>query len=365
MCLGFVKSLLGGGSGAGFKAQGADPRQMTTAYNQTQEAIKQQQDFVNALKAQNGLGNQSNVFQQQQGTANQLQDVANGVGPNPAQAMLNQATGQNVSNQAALMAGQRGASANTGLIARQAAQQGANTQQQAVGQGATMQAQQSLGALGQLQQQQANMGSLATQQVGQQQTANATLGQESQAQHNALLGLQQNANNTNAQIAAQNAQGQMNLLGNIAGGIGSSLMTGGMSKLFGGAAAGASGASLGGGMMLAAEGGKIEKKGPKSNAGKHLHGHPVVKTLLSPGEVALKPKEAEQVAAGKKSAMDGEKIKGKAKVPGAVNDYANDTVRKDLPSGSVVIPRSITQAANKDKAAADFVAAVLARKGKK
>lgn len=103
------------------------------------------------VQAQTGaIGGLRNVYAQQQGTADQLQNIANGQGPNPAQAMLNQATGQNVANQAALMAGQRGASANAGLIARQAAMQGAGIQQNAAGQGATMQANQSLGALGQL-----------------------------------------------------------------------------------------------------------------------------------------------------------------------------------------------------------------------
>lgn len=88
-----------------------------------------------------------NVLAGQQGTAAQYQNIANGTGPNPAQAALNQSTGQNVANQAALMAGQRGAGANVGLLARQAAQQGAATQQQAVGQGATLQANQQIAGL--------------------------------------------------------------------------------------------------------------------------------------------------------------------------------------------------------------------------
>ncbi len=98
-----------------------------------------------------------NVLGQQQATAGQLQGIANGTGPNPAQAALNNATGQNIASQAALMAGQRGAGANVGLMARQAAQQGAGIQQQAVGQGAEMQAQQQLAALGQLSGQQQAM----------------------------------------------------------------------------------------------------------------------------------------------------------------------------------------------------------------
>lgn len=265
--------MLSGGSGAGFQASGGPtPKQMKTSYNQTQDSIKQQQDFVNQLQAQNGLGNQASVFQQQQGLANQLQGVANGTGPNPAQNMLNQATGQNVSNQAALMAGQRGASANTGLIARQAAMQGANTQQQAAGQAATMQSQQQLAAMQQLQNQQASMGNLANTQVGQAQTGLQQLGQQSLQQQANLYGLQSNINSTNAGIAAQNAGAQAGLLGNMMGGVGSAI--GMIGKLGGSSTAGGAGGDLmaGGGdsiaggaggeaaMMVAAQGGMVPKK---------------------------------------------------------------------------------------------------------
>ena len=80
---------------------------------------QQQQNLLQALQNQGALQNQSNVY-------NQLQQVAQGQGPNPAQAMLNEATGTNVANQAALMVSARGAASNPGLIARQAAMQGAN-----------------------------------------------------------------------------------------------------------------------------------------------------------------------------------------------------------------------------------------------
>lgn len=89
---------------------------------------------------------QNDIFSQQQGLAQQLLAQSQGQGPNPAQAALAQSTGQNAQMQAALMASQRGASANPALMARQAAMQGANVQQQGVGQAATMQAQQQLAA---------------------------------------------------------------------------------------------------------------------------------------------------------------------------------------------------------------------------
>ncbi len=117
-------------------------------------AIQGQGNLANQLGGAGGIGAQTGaignlqgILGAQQGTAGQLQGIANGTGPNPAQAMLNQQTGENVANQAALMAGQRGAGANVGLLARQAAQQGAATQQQAVGQGATLEAQQQMNAI--------------------------------------------------------------------------------------------------------------------------------------------------------------------------------------------------------------------------
>ena len=59
-------------------------------------------------------------------------------------------------------------------------------------------------------------------------------------------------------------------------------------------------------------------------------------------------------------------IGGKPKVGGAKNSYANDTVPKNLESGGIVLPRSVTKSKNPEKAAADFVAQIIAkRRGKK
>jgi hypothetical protein len=212
--------------------------QANLGYNQAQNSIAQQQNFLSALGAQGGIGNQSNVYNQQQALANQLGQMAQGQGPNPAQAMLNQATGQNVANQSAMMASNRGASANAGLIARQAAQQGAATQQQAVGQGATMQAQQQLAAIGALQNQQNSMGNLATQQVNQQGTAQNALNQATQNEQANLLSSINAQNQANlgyqglgAQISGQNAQNNAGIVGglmNSVGGIAGMLHEGGV-----------------------------------------------------------------------------------------------------------------------------------------
>src|SRR6185312_12432015 len=141
--MGGLPGLLGfGGGAAGTSFQGPQTAQLVnptsgqqvqSAYNNTQSAMGSQQALLQALQAQQGLQNQSQVY-------GQLQGIASGQ-VNPAQAQFAQNTQQNVANQAALMAGQRGASSNVGLMARQAAQQGAATQKQAVGQEAAQQAQ--------------------------------------------------------------------------------------------------------------------------------------------------------------------------------------------------------------------------------
>lgn len=273
-----VSSLTGGGgSGMGFRAQGVDltnpvtQDQLLQSQSNVSGGLGQQEAFLKAVQAQNGLANQSNVF-------NQMQGVANGTGPNPAQAQLAQATGANVANQAALMAGQRGSGANAGMMARQIGQQGAGIQQNAAGQAATLQAQQSLNALNQ-------MGGISTNQANQQANANnaysnaALAAQQNQlgavgAYNNAQMGMQSNINNANAGLAGNVAGQQGGMFGNLMGGMGSAM------NLFGGGGGGAAGdlGAIGGGAetaggaadmmdagsmfgdgatMLAAEGGQV------------------------------------------------------------------------------------------------------------
>lgn len=490
--LGFISSVLGtagGASGTGYAAPSSanilnptTTAQANTAYTGNQNALTQQQNFLNAIQAQNGLGNQTSVY-------NQLQGVANGTGPNPAQAQLAQATGANVANQAALMAGQRGSNANVGLMARQAAQQGASTQQQAAGQAASTQAQQSLGAL-------QNLGSLATTQAQQQAAATSanTGAQQSEQQNllnsiaqqnNANVGMQSNINSTNAGLAQTTMGQQSNLLGNIVGGIGStfttvpSLAKGGeiqhydtggytstgyqdvtndpnspfnqqssqasptappipsqsiqaptkpgpasnVGKQFQpnwnwgntganqsnqqqgiGIAGKTIGNAIGSGLKAlfgssapqapisvpgstAADYNALPDTGPTSanyNTAAGYNSLPDVGTegdenlpdsgqqtmakggkvpaLVSPGERYLSPKEVSEVAKGKKSPIKaGEKIPGKPKVKGAKNSYKNDTVHRTLEEGGIVLPRSVTQAKDAPKKAAEFVKAILAK----
>lgn len=204
--------------------QGTNAAQLNQAYQGVQGALGTQQGLVNANQAGIGQGLAS-----QNTLANQYAQQAAGQGPNPAQAALNQATGQNIQQQAALAAGQRGAGANAGLIAANNAQQGAATQQQAVGQAATLQAQQQLAAEG-------AGANLAATQVGQGATAVQNLNQQQQNEQNILQGAntsfnnaqvqtQANVNNVNAQISQANVQGAQNFIGGFTGGGASGIMS--------------------------------------------------------------------------------------------------------------------------------------------
>jgi hypothetical protein len=296
--------------------QPVTPEQLAASQNTVNSNLGQQQQFVNALQGQNGIGNQSSVY-------NQLQGIASGQGPNLARSTLNQATGQNIANQAALMASSRGAGANAGLMARQAAMQGGALQQQAVGQGAMLQGQQTLGALGQ-------MGGLATQQVNQQGQALQGLNQYGLQNQQTLLGASNAANASNQQInagvAAQNQQTYNNIMGGIANAIGSGAMT-----MAGGGAGGA-----GGGMMKMpgmAHGGEVP--GPRSAVGRHF-------AMMAQGGMAVVP--------------------GQAKVSG--DSLKNDTVPALLSPKEIVLPRSVTLAKDAPAKAAEFVRAILAKKGR-
>jgi hypothetical protein len=481
-------TALGGGAAAGTPAGN-----LQQAYAQGQTALGQnnalngvglqgaatdaQTSLTGQLGNAGGVGAQTGAIQslqgisgQQQTLANQLQGVASGQGPNPAQAMLNQQTGANVANQAALMASQRGAGANVGLMARQAAQQGAGTQQQAVGQGATMQAQQSLGAMGQLQgQQQAMAGTqgeigalgqgLTTQQqasinagfgqganiVGQgqsQQVINAGVAQNqvgnqlggagllqsgqlanagqllgAAGQYNADITAGQgnvNAGNTNLNTGSNQGRrditgGLMNaagpILSNYLGGVGGAGAGAGA-----GAAAGAGGEATAGADAaetigeigaMAARGGEVTRhyadggnvyqpnsgpsnvpipspiqtpiQGPQSDLGKFLSGNigslnQEQKSKLQTGTESVAGNifgTGTAMASRGGLASQGGHVDAKSpdqKATKSGNSYANDKVPAMLSEGEIVLPRSVTQSADPQRSAADFVAKVLAKR---
>jgi hypothetical protein len=416
----FLGNLLNGAQGAGFQAVTPSQDQLASANNNVNNAIGTQQAFVNAVNPSLNAGLAS-----QQALTGQLQNEAAGQGPNPALAQLNQTTGANVANQAALMAGQRGSSSNAGLIARQAAQQGAATQQQAVGQGATLVAQQQLAA-------QSNLTNLANSEVGQVQGANSALQNATASNQGNLYGAQSNANSTNASIAAGNAKTQANIASMVPGvgaGIASSFLADGgkvpqqpilqsaplsapqpppqssptqgpqskigqylagmsqsandsdnpvqqgfksgqdfgkqIGNLIHGAAAPEAAEALG--TDAAASVGTGAAAGAEAGGGLGLLALLAkggkVPAMVSPGEVYLSPNKAKKVAEGKASPKSGEKIPGKAKVRG--DSLKNDTVPRNLEPGGVVIPRSKTEGETPEVHMQRFVESVMARQGMK
>lgn len=299
---------------------------------------QQEQQFIqganqNYQQANTGLNSLAAMLQQQ----------ASGGGPNLANQNLQNFTGQNVANQASLMAGQRGASANPALIARQAAMQGAGIQQQAAGQAASNVLAQQLAAQQQLGGVYGTQGSLANQNYA---TAQGGVNQGNQ------IGSETNRSNagTNAGILG----GVMN------------------------AAGGASGLFATGGEVDKIDSLRAKLPKPKTKIPDHLqhiaairyphlaHGGEVP-IMVSPGERILDPKAANDVAKGKADPIKASQpVPGHAKYKG--DNYANDTVPKNAQAGSVVIPKSVTEKKS-SKLAYDFVSRVKAGhhrpKGKK
>jgi hypothetical protein len=358
--IGGLLGLGGGASGTGFNVTPTvTPEQLQAAYSGAQQGISSQQALLNALQAQQGLQKQGDIY-------GQLQQVVSGQGPNPAQAMLAQATGQNVANQAALMAGQRGAGANVGLMARQAANVGSKAQQDAASQAALMQAQQSLGALGQA-------GSLANQMAAQQIQGTGALTQAQLEQQKAMQQAQQAYNQQQAGLTSQQMQGQQGLIGGVLGGAGTALglAEGGEvpddseQSMFGkymanmGSAANSGPKALNEGMQSFI-GGLKEKFTPAPVA-------PIVPTAaqfpITPmGKASLAPMETRAKGGDVGSKLKkGGHVPGKASVRG--DSEANDTVHAMLSPGEIVIPRSVINSADPARGAAEFVQAVLAKKG--
>lgn len=348
-------ALIGGSKGAqgprniNWTSAQADPWNLQ-ARDESLAAQGQQQNFVNQLQGQNGVGNQSMVFGQQQALAGQLQNQANGTGPNPVQAQLAQNTAQNIGQQASLQAGQRGASSNVGLMSRNIGQQGANIQQQSVGQAATLGAQQQLAAQQALMQQQGMMGNLAGQQVGQLQTGVQNQVAATQNQQGMQLQNLQNWNTLNAN-AAQGAStnsveyAKQNMQQNAAAASGIGAGMAGSASLFGKSADKMNilGSPSSNGTMVAYNGGMIggnslgyANGGPVSCYGQALKGM----NMKSGGAVA-----------------------GKAQVKG--DSPKNDTVPAVLSPGEIVIPRSVLSGPNASSKAKAFVEAILAKHGKR
>lgn len=349
----------------------ATAAQATASQDANLAQMQQQQALLAQLQAQGGIGNQTAVFNQQQALANQLQDAANGGGPNPAAAQLANATGANVANQAALMASQRGGSANAGLIARQAAMQGAGIQQNAAGQAAALQAQQQLAARSQLMQQQQQLAGLAGQQVGQQ-MGQQNINQGAAANNqNALFGQVNNQNQfALGQAAQQNQVNEANSnrlskgLGGLFGAAGSAL-SGPLGNMFGGASgaanSGMGGVSLGNYSLN----NMTPQVQPSVQAASGSFGSGLQRPsfFAGGGQVGNGPSSRVGQHFAGLAMQSGGQVPGQAEVKG--DSFNNDTVPAMLSPGEIVIPRSVMQSSNPTKAAADFVAAIMRKNGRK
>lgn len=408
----------GGIAGQVGNALGTSDNYTAGQINDGTNSAQLQQAYANSLETQDMTGQLANTLTpqtaaavgQQNQLAAQLQAQANGQGPNVAQNQLNQATGANVSNQAALMAGQRGSSSNVGLMARQAAQQGAATQQGAAGQAATLGAQQQLNA-------QNSLASLSANQIGQ--TASA-VGNDTNATQNEQAILQ--GANTSFNTAT-NAQSGINATTNAANQTANNGLLNGVAS----AAAMAMFAAKGGMVQKMASGGlpNVQAGGaPNSFVGKYLNGsndssstapaQPTSQTqqlgntvgtalgkgisaagkgisnLMSPPTPTMDQQNANigneaatvlpsqpQLMADpslqayskggpvKQMQAKGGPVKAdnkseKAKVKG--NSYDNDTIPAMLSEDEIVLPREVTQHPNAPAMAAEFVRQTLAKK---
>lgn len=337
----FVKDIFGGANN-NFQPQG-----QAIAQNQANTAN------INYGAANTGLNS----------LATMLQNQANGQGPNPALAQLQQTTGQNIAGQASLMAGQRGASANPGLMARQIANQGAAIQQQSVGQSAVQRAQQQLAAQGQLGQVYGTQGSLANQNYG-----------------IAQGGVNQ-GNQIGAQTAGQNAGMNQGLIGgaaNVIGGITGLFAEGGEAEPQ--ALPGFStGSNFGFNFVNGHKPGNKDPMVGATNAiqspipgGNQYAGgdQPQMPVAANGGEAetlpfapqTTKPMGAMMMAPGGViDAKRGGTIPGEPKHN--YNTVKNDVVPAMLTPKEIVLPIEVTQAADAPQKAANFVAAELQKHG--
>lgn len=310
------------------------------------------QPVINPAAA-NALSGQ-NQFNQNLGTQQGLQQAliaqSQGQGPNPALATLNNQTGQNVANTAALIGSQRGASANPALLARQAALQGANIQQQGIGQAAAQQAAQELAASGQA----ATLGGQLGGQITAQQNANTGLFSQAAgantAQNNTNVNNYGQAQGINAQTAQSNANAVNKTLGGGLGAIGSlfSMARGGVvpSHLKAVADIYHPQKMADGGVTV-----QIPNFATQPDSGKSDKNSSPLSGVMDLIPLAL---------AALKS---GGQVPGKPKVNH--NSYSNDTVPALLTPKEIVLPLSVTQAENPPEAARAFVAKLQGKEGGK
>lgn len=387
--IGAVGGALIGGIGSLISSSSSTPQmpnitdpvtgaQITDANGNVVANEQQIATYNNTLMAQNGAQNQTDVY-------NKEGQIAAGTGPNPALAQLNQTTGTNVANQAALMAGQRGATSNVGLLARQAAQQGATTQQQAVGQAATTESQQQLNAL-------SAQAGIAGQQVAETQTglgqgATTALGNQGQVLGAAgtfntnITGGTGSVNSANTPTNVGNQQEGYGLANGALSGAGTALIKG-SAPTTPAPAPGiptSNGPNLGvntnfGTPSFSYKGGEIHgrdrmaKGGHPSFVAQFLHGQVTPKmasggkvpAIVSAKEVYLNPNQVKEVVERGADPMKiGHHFPGKDKVKH--DSLKNDVIKTELDEGGVVLPIHITTHKNASHLGRKFVERTMAK----
>jgi hypothetical protein len=350
----FLQNILGGKNT--FSAQ---PMQLDkTDYNQSIDAAQK--------AAIAGLNVPTETGKMQTDLAQQLMAQSQGQGPSLAQMQLQQASDQNLKNQAGLIASQRGM--NPAQAARAVALQGASQGQNLANQSAQLRLNEQLQKQQLLQQALQGQRGLDINQLQANTGLLSTSGQLAGSQSQRDLENYWNAQKINAGIAEQNAKGASALGGGLLS-AGASILAGpaknALSGLFGGGGGasgfsmpelgsgagfgGGRGAEIGsalqssadltpvspgaqfgqpvgrqnyklfanGGMVGYSDGGAIEQDSPNPE---------MSRVLVSPGEKVVNPDGAVM------------KVPGKAKYQG--DNEKNDTVIADLRKDAVVIPRS-------------------------
>lgn len=313
---------------------------------------------------QNAWDNSQVTGANQRMMSQDLQNQAMGIGgPAPEQTMLNQQTGANTANQAALMAGQRGASSNPALMAKMIAQQGAMNQQGAVGQGATMAQQRMMGAQNQrMQLEQAQ----AQNYLQSQNIMQGALASQNRDVTTGVLGAEQIQNAQNMQ--ANNANSQ--LMGGVLGAgalIGGAMLMGAPAGVYkGGKIEKPKGYDLGGIVRYDAAGDPSGPSQPSDSGGSPmssvmggLQGAASLKGLMGGSGGSSGNGQYSSTLSGE---AKGGKISGKSEVPG--NSPENDKVPALLSPGEVVIDKETLADKGAIGKAARMVADHIAQRNK-
>lgn len=383
--IGGMLGLSGGAAGTGFSAPHSanlitptSTADLENSGNYSSQTMTAQQNLLAQLQGQGGIGNQNQIY-------GQLQGIANGQGPNPAQAQYKQNVQQLAAQNAGQIASIKGLSPAT--QAALMAQQQSGAMQNAAAAGATNLANQQLGALNtagnlantqaanQIGQTNANTGAAQAQQGMYQQAASNF--------NNSQVSMANGMNAANAGLASKGMEGQQGMIGG----------------------------ALNGAAALLADGGEVgaafSSDGPRSKFGQFLKGATANATSQSAdtaqapatGAAALqqgssnlvqglgrafsRPGASPMMAGadtGASAAMlaanggmthdyrIGGNVQAKNSKEKAVksgNSYANDKIPAVLSEGEVVIPRSVMQSKNPPAEAMKFVQAVMSKRGKK